>query len=216
MRHDGSTHHLSRTNRWTTTAGIYRVHLTITGGYMNSNWRRTFLAVLTTLCLLAATACASTVPKGYPGKQKVTVQDRILSRQGDAWDDPAIGEGWTTSPAFLVTSPEQTKAAQALHKASQRLSHVTDSGVELQSGSTSDLYTPDYISPVFITDKGPFIYTDTDGELTRAMGVKMVEIIVEELVAANITAELSAPPRSWKPSLDKEFSPSASSAAAQT
>lgn len=48
--------------------------------------------------------------------------------------------------------------------------------------------------PVYLTEAGPVMYLDTKGDLPRAMADTMLRILVEELVAQEITAHLTTPP----------------------
>lgn len=125
---------------------------------------------------------------------KVTVDPHILDGQGDEWED---GGGWTgPSPYFIVTSDQTELAAEALYKAILRCGRVTESGRELtfEEVQTTEEYTPNYASPVLLTDKGPMAYLDTKGEWPRGMAESMLRILIEEVRAVDIDAYLTTPP----------------------
>jgi hypothetical protein len=135
---------------------------------------------------------------------QVTVDPHILDGQGEEWEDED-GGGWTgPSPYFIVSSDQTELAAKALHKAVTRCWHVSESGRELTDDElhTTDEYTPNYASPVYLTDKGPMASLDTNGELPRAMGEAMLRILIEEVSAVNIDAYLTTPPIGPVPSGD--------------
>jgi hypothetical protein len=129
---------------------------------------------------------------------KVTVDPDIFDRQGNAYEDPE--DGWEgPSPFFLAVSDERDKAAQALYIASRRLMYVDNEGNVVTESERANpqgytRYTPNYYSPVYLTEAGPVIYLDTKGELSRAMADTMLRILVEELEAQEITAHLTTPP----------------------
>ena len=131
---------------------------------------------------------------------KVTVDPHILDGQGEEWED---GGGWTgPSPYFIVTSEQTELAAEALHKAIIRCGHVTESGRELTDEElhTTEEHTPNYASPVRLTDKCPMAYLDTKGEWPRKMAETMLRILIEEVTAVDIDAYLTTPPIGPAPS----------------
>lgn len=126
----------------------------------------------------------------------VTVDPDIFDSQGERCEE--IFDGWEgPSPYFLVVSDETDKAAEALHVAVGRCMCVDGYGNELTAAemATTWEYTPNYYSPVYLTDRGPTAYLDTKGELPRAMAGTMLRILVEEVEARGITAYLTTPPR---------------------
>jgi hypothetical protein len=100
------------------------------------------------------------------------------------------GSGWFTDPGFLVVSPEIELAAQAVHRAGERFMYVAEDGRILDDWELpwTDRYTPNWVSPVHLTEPGPALWADTKGELSRAMGQAMVNVLVEELRRAEVTA----------------------------
>jgi hypothetical protein len=126
----------------------------------------------------------------------VTVDPDIFDSQGERCEE--IFDGWEgPSPFFLVVSDETDKAAEALHVAVRRCLCVDGKGKEPTSAemdSTSEYTTPNYYSPVYLTDRGPTAYLDTKGELPRAMAETMLRILLEEVEARGITAYLTTPP----------------------
>jgi hypothetical protein len=134
---------------------------------------------------------------------KVTTAPDIFDRMGERWED-GLGEGWETSPDFLVVTEDTDKAAAGLRAASPRLFRVNGQGqeVDLATHDSYD-YTPNYVSPVYITCEGLVIYVDTKGELPKGMADAMLRIVVEELLAADVTAHVTAP----SPSSDTELQP---------
>jgi hypothetical protein len=139
----------------------------------------------------------------------VTVAPDIFDQQGEKYEE-GLGDGWETSPAFLVETEDQDKAARALYAAGERFYSVDQNGKELTPAEmTGDYpqYTPNYISDVYLTDRGPMIWTDTKGELSRGMAERMLLILEAELRSQRITAHVTAPPadlpldhqRIWRP-----------------
>lgn len=125
---------------------------------------------------------------------KVTVDPHILDGQGEEWEG---GGGWTgPSPYFIVTSDQTELAAKALHKAIIRCGHVSETGRELTDEElhTTVEYTPNYTSPVRLTDEGPMAYLDTKGEWPLEMAETMLRILIEEVSAVDIDAYLTTPP----------------------
>ena len=129
---------------------------------------------------------------------KVTTAPDIFDRMGERWEY-GLGEGWETSPAFLIVTEDPDKAAAALQTAAPRLFRVNGEGqeVDLETHDPYD-YTPNYVSPVYTTSKGLVIYVDTKGELPKGMGDAMLRIVVEELVAAHVSAHVTAAPKYWE------------------
>jgi hypothetical protein len=115
-----------------------------------------------------------------------------------------LGEGWETSPTFLIVTDDADKAAAALQAASPRLFRVNGRGQEVDLATHDPYdYTPNYVSEVFITAEGLVIDVDTKGELPKGMADAMLRIVVEELLAANVTAHVTAPSPGW----DTELQP---------
>jgi hypothetical protein len=124
----------------------------------------------------------------------VTVADDLFDSQGE-WDEWA--SGWQCSPAFLILTDQQEMSARALHVAGQRFRRVNELGVELEEWEDDEEgYTPDYVSPVLLTQQGPLLWMDMDGVLTKQMGVAMVRILTEELNRRGVSARVVAPPAS--------------------
>ncbi|WP_136017875.1 hypothetical protein [Arthrobacter silvisoli] len=151
----------------------------------------------------------STNPQTF-SPARVTVEPDIFDKQGEKWDE-SLGEGWEMSPAFLVVSDDQDKAAAALFAAARRIFTVDQNGNELTPAEMTGeypQYTPNYVSDVYLTDLGPMIWTDTKGDVTKAMAEEMLHILVAELRSQEIAARIIAPPadlvlddeRVWKPS----------------
>jgi hypothetical protein len=126
----------------------------------------------------------------------VTV-DRDVLAQGEPWFDDGELTGWCASPAFLVVSQDTDGAAEALNAAGQRFALVNERGHEVarEEADHEGMYTPNWISDVYLTDSGPAIYVDTKGDLPRLMGQRMVEILVEELTARSVPARVTVPPQ---------------------
>jgi hypothetical protein len=129
---------------------------------------------------------------------KVTTAPDIFDQMGERWEY-GLGEGWETSPAFLIETEDADKAAAALQAATPRLFRVTGEGqeVDLDTHDPYD-YTPNWVSPVYTTSKGLVIYVDTKGELPKGMADAMLRIVVEELLAAHVSAHVTAAPADWE------------------
>ena len=133
----------------------------------------------------------------------VTAEPDIFDRQGEKYE-ASLGDGWETSPAFLVVSDDVSKAADALGRAAVRFFHLDEYGSELapeqrlaeeQAAKTWEAaYTPNFVSDVYLTPRGPMVWTDTKGELTRQMGDAMLHVLLDELRVEGITAHVVAPP----------------------
>lgn len=157
----------------------------------------------------AATPARQTTPSATPtinvraaASESVTIQPHFFDQQGEK-HGAALGGGWETSPAFLVVSQDQDKAAKALRAAAVRFYFVDQDGKELTRGEmTGDYpqYTPNFISDVYLTDLGPMIYADTKGELSTGMAEGMLRILVAELRSQEVAAVVTAPPKylSWE------------------
>lgn len=125
---------------------------------------------------------------------KVTTAPDIFDQMGERWEDE-LGEGWETSPNFLIVTEDADKAAAALHAATPRLFRVNGRGqeVDLATHDPND-YTPNWVSDVYITSEGLVIYVDTKGDLPKGMADAMLRIVVEELLAVDVTAHVTAAP----------------------
>jgi hypothetical protein len=136
----------------------------------------------------------------------VTVADDCFDQQGEEWSG---GDGWHISPGVMVASDETEPAAAALHAAGQRWMFVDEHGVELDEWQVrfGDALTPSWVSDVFLTNRGPALVADTDGELPRPQGEAMLRIVVEELERSGVSAHVTAPDSdplggglpTWKP-----------------
>lgn len=129
---------------------------------------------------------------------KVTTAPDIFDQMGERWEDE-LGEGWETSPHFLILAEDSDKAAAALHVATPRLFRVNGTGqeVDLATHDPND-YTPNWVSDVYITGEGLVIYVDTKGDLPKGMADAMLRIVVEELLAADVSAHVTAAPDDWE------------------
>jgi hypothetical protein len=128
------------------------------------------------------------------------VQDHFLERLGgEPWTEYTGGgeEGWETDPSFLVTSPDPARAAQAFEAASIRFMCVNDSGQEFPPDEVdaANGYFPNYTTDVLLTPRGLYVGVDTKGELSRKMGQKMLDILVEEMRRVDVSAQIFAPSR---------------------
>jgi hypothetical protein len=121
----------------------------------------------------------------------VTVEPELF----DAIGEPD-GEGWEGSPAFLVVANDVAGAAAALHAAGERFMLIDEHGRELAEweSDTGETYTPNYVSDVGLSERGPVLWVDTKGYLTAAMGAAMVQALTEELTARGVTAHVTTPP----------------------
>lgn len=129
---------------------------------------------------------------------KVTTEPDIFDRMGERWE-PELGEGWETSPFFLIQTEDPDKAATALQAASPRLFRVNGEGQEVDLATHDPYdYTPNWVSPVYITRGGLVFHVDTKGDLPKGMADAMLRIVVEELVAANVSAHITAAPADWE------------------
>jgi hypothetical protein len=107
-------------------------------------------------------------------------------------------------------------AAAALHAAGERFMLVDQNGRELAEWeNTGETYTPNWVSDVELSERGPVLWVDTKGYLTAAMGAAMVRVLTEELTARGVTAHVTTPPRGlgsaglpkWQPPFDPTDAP---------
>lgn len=109
----------------------------------------------------------------------VTVARELLERLAREARRPGSEHG---SPAFLVRTTDGDAAAAALHAASLRLIAIDEEGHELEEwADTGETYTPNWVSPVYLSDHGPWLTGDSQGVFYVAMVRAMVDVIVEEL-----------------------------------
>lgn len=156
----------------------------------------TMLALLACATLLAACGAQINTTQG-DGIANVTVAPGIFDRQTEEGSISPDWDGWEgPSPFFLIITDQTDKAAEALHIAMERCMHIDSNGNELTDSAleTTDEYTPNYSSPVYLTSHGPLAYLDTKGELPRAMGETMLRVVVDELEAQGVTALVTTPP----------------------
>lgn len=103
------------------------------------------------------------------------------------------GSGLSNERIIVVTSDEA--ATDALRRAALRFSKVGEDGIEYETGdvgpstgtSTDDIYTPNYVSVVNLSDRGPWMYVDCKGQIPDPMRDRFVAIVLEELQAADIS-----------------------------
>lgn len=100
--------------------------------------------------------------------------------------------GLSNERVIVVTSAGA--ATEALRRAALRFLKVGEDGIEYETGdvgsstgtSTDDIYTPNYVSAVNLSDRGPWIYVDCKGQIFGPMRDRFVAILLEELEAADI------------------------------
>jgi hypothetical protein len=121
----------------------------------------------------------------------VTVEPDLFEAIGEP-----DGEGWEGSPAFLVVADDVAGAAAALHAAGERFMLIDEHGRELAEweSDTGEAYTPNWVSDVSLSERGPVLRVDTKGYLTAPMGAAMVQALTEELTARRVTAHVTTPP----------------------
>ena len=109
----------------------------------------------------------------------MTVAHELLERLAREARRPGSEHG---SPAFLVRTTDSDAAAAALHAASLRLIAIDEEGHELEEwADTGETYTPNWVSPVYLSAHGPWLTVDSQGVFYVAMVRAMVDVIVEEL-----------------------------------
>jgi hypothetical protein len=137
-----------------------------------------------------ARAWLARLPTGLGPRERIVMPPDLYARQGREHDDG----GWETSPAFLVVSPDGDRACRALSRAADRFAGVTADGREVPDPEDEDVYTPNYVSNVYISAAGALVYVDTKGELTAEMGGALLRVLAQELARAEVTALVTAPP----------------------
>ena len=125
----------------------------------------------------------------------ITVADDVLA-QGEPFYEDGEVTGWSSSPAFLVSSDDIERAAAAVHAAGRRFYRLNELGREIDEDEMDVGWnTPSWVSDVHLTDAGAVLYVDTKGDLTRAMGDAMIAVLTEELTARQVAAHIAALPR---------------------
>jgi hypothetical protein len=98
-------------------------------------------------------------------------------------------EGWTLS--VRVAAANDPAAANALRAAATRFMQVTADGTELvpgreREGGDNDAYTPNWVSDVTSTRRGPSLSLDCKDEITDAMRQRLIDVLMEELAAHGV------------------------------
>jgi hypothetical protein len=128
----------------------------------------------------------------------VTVAEDVLA-QGEPFYEDGVVVGWSTSPAFVVTSQDGALGA-AVHAAGSRFYLVDEHGREIdEEENDGRYYTPNWVSDVYLTDTGAVVLVDTKGDVTRLMGEAMIAILIEELTARGVSAHIGPVPRGYVP-----------------
>lgn len=136
----------------------------------------------------------------------VTVAPELLGRLAHEARRPGSEHG---SPAFLVRTTDGDTAADALHAASLRLIAIDEEGHELEEwADTGETYTPNWVSPVYLSSHGPWLSVDSQGVFYVEMVRAMIDVVVEELERHGIDdAHIEEAPRGL-PSDDTWMPPS--------
>lgn len=112
--------------------------------------------------------------------------------------DGVLGEprwGAHPDPMFLVVTDDVPRAARAVGIAAIRFCAVGDDGVEHPAWEelSDEVYTPNFVSPVYLTDAGLLVWTDCKGEVPAEMARAMLRVLVEELGRAGVGATVLRP-----------------------
>jgi hypothetical protein len=111
-------------------------------------------------------------------------------------DPEAFGsDGEYTNEKVIIVDPSDPDAATfALRRAGQRLYWVTEDGRELgPADEPGEVYTPNYVSGVRLSPRGPWCYVDCKGYIPPAMRERMIMVLVDELRSAGVSARISVP-----------------------
>ncbi|MDE0803966.1 MAG: hypothetical protein OSA99_11645 [Acidimicrobiales bacterium] len=121
----------------------------------------------------------------------MTVADDIFTSSEIPFDD-----AWEGDPRFLLLTEDREGAAAALHAAGNRFSTIDEEGRELAAWelTSAETYTPNFVSDVVLLPEGPMIWADTKGGFSHAMGQAMLDVLVAELDARGVDAQIGRPP----------------------
>lgn len=126
---------------------------------------------------------------------EITVTEGILA-QGEPWYDPEVGQGWSTTPDFLITPGDSEAAIEAVRAAGKRLMMICEHGYEMtrEQYLGGEHWGPNY-ADAYRTEAGIWLSADTQGELSKAQGETMLKVLIEELSARGVKAHIGVPSR---------------------
>ncbi|MFG1811568.1 hypothetical protein [Streptomyces sp. NPDC049040] len=113
--------------------------------------------------------------------------------------DPAVfaenEDGYASESVIIIGSSDPGAAEDALLRAGRRFTHVAEDGREISSEEldTTDLYTPNYVSDIHHSPRGPWVYVDCKSFISPPMRVRMLAVLVEELERAGVSGRLEVP-----------------------
>jgi hypothetical protein len=133
----------------------------------------------------------------------VTVAADIFTRHEEAND--GLPPGWSGDPHFLVVSDDPELAAAALYAAGLRFFDIDSEGHEGEGWElgSADVWTPNFVSDVYLAPEGPMLWVDVKGVCSPAMGRKMLDVLAFELIARDLSAHVTAPGRRYDTSAPK-------------
>jgi hypothetical protein len=123
----------------------------------------------------------------------VTVAEDIFTQHEEA--NEGLPPGWSGDPHFLVVSDDPELAAAALTAAAHRFFDIDSEGREGEGWElgSGDVWTPNFVSDVYLAPEGPMLWVDVKGVCSPAMGRKMLDVLVAELVARDLGAHIATP-----------------------
>ena len=120
----------------------------------------------------------------FPDSLLVTIDDDVF---GPGVDWRTVDEEFLERDAsWVLFSPDARGAAEVLHRSAPRFLSVDEHG-EVVAGDVDEFaddfdedYTPNYVSPVRVFDRGAYVYVDTKSMLFPPMARTMMRIITTE------------------------------------
>jgi hypothetical protein len=136
-----------------------------------------------------ARAWLARLPRRTAPRDRIAMAGDLFDRQGEAYSE---GDGWSISHGLLLISPDGDRAYRALARAGKRFYKVTTDGREAADWEVCT-QTPSHVSAIYQSAAGGAMYVDTRGELTAAMGARLLAVLAEELAEERVAALVTAP-----------------------
>lgn len=115
---------------------------------------------------------------------------------------PGVDPHLSKDATILIESSQPEKAAQALARAAAIFPKVAEDGQIFTNEqfwenamSPRPLYTPSYVSPVYRSERGPFVLIDANAYVPSGMARTMIRLVSDELISAGVTEATLCPAR---------------------
>lgn len=108
------------------------------------------------------------------------------------------GDRHSNEHVIIVGSADPHAAGTALARAGARFGSVAEDGRELteeeyEEAADLGIYTPNYVSFVFLGARGPWCYVDCKGSISPLMRERMIAVLTEELDRAGVRGRVEVP-----------------------